>query len=166
MGHVHPAAIGRCRPSGAVSDAGKSAPMFCKVHSSASTSQSLLFRLRELCAGLRHRHHLRAAVQGRSRQSTSVLLRPAASLAGVLDAMNQRAIIIRWILPSPSVSSLAQCWANTAPLSDPRVQAMSLADPKIFVALVCQNLSFCSTARRIKAAYLSAGRFAIVLRTS
>ena len=54
--------------------------------------------------------------------------------------------------------------------SDPRVQAMSLQDPKIFVALVCWAVySFeLFAARRIgwggrRAAYLSALGFAIVL---
>ena len=58
---------------------------------------------------------------------------------------------------------------GTAP-GDPRVQAMSLQDPKIFVALVCWAVySFeVFAARRIgwggrRAAYLSALGFAIVL---
>lgn len=87
----------------------------------------------------------------------------------VLDAMNQRAIIIGWICLTIGLVAGA-VWANTAPLSDPRVQAMSLADPKIFVALVCWGIySFeVFAARRIgwggrKAAYLSAVGFAIVL---
>ena len=57
-----------------------------------------------------------------------------------------------------------------APSYDPRVQAMSLEDPKIFVALVCWGVySFeAFAARRIgwggrRSAYLSALGFAIVL---
>ena len=87
----------------------------------------------------------------------------------VLDAMNQRAIIIGWVCLTIGLVAGA-VWANTAPLSDPRVQAMSLADPKIFVALVCWGIySFeVFAARRIgwggrRAAYLSAVGFAIVL---
>ena len=39
-------------------------------------------RLRQLRAGLRHRHHLRAAVQGNQGQAPGLLLRPAAVAAG------------------------------------------------------------------------------------
>src|SRR6478752_2854592 len=76
----------------------------------------------------------------------------------VLDTMNQRAIVVGAI------------WAGQAPSYDPRVQAMSLEDPKIFVAIVCWAVySFeLFAARRIgwggrRAAYLSAVGFAIVL---
>jgi ABC-type transport system involved in cytochrome c biogenesis permease subunit len=90
----------------------------------------------------------------------------------VLDAMNQRAIVIGWIFLTIGMvvggvwAAQAQGYAG----ADPRVQAMSLQDPKIFVALVCWAVySFeLFAARRIgwggrRAAYLSALGFAIVL---
>jgi len=87
----------------------------------------------------------------------------------VLDSMNQRAIVIGWIFLT---IGLFAGWIYTAqaPGYDPRVQAMSLHDPKIFVALVCWAVySFeAFAARRIgwggrRSAYLSALGFAIVL---
>ena len=61
-------------------------------------------------------------------------------------------------------------WTPQARVEDPRVQAMSLLDPKIFLALVCWLVySFeAFAARRIgwggrRAAYLSAIGFAIVM---
>ncbi len=90
----------------------------------------------------------------------------------VLDRMNQRAIAIGWVFLTLGMI-VGAVWATEArgyPGSDPRVQAMSLADPKIFVALVCWAVySFeLFAARRIgwggrRAAYLSALGFAIVL---
>jgi ABC-type transport system involved in cytochrome c biogenesis permease subunit len=90
----------------------------------------------------------------------------------VLDRMNQRAIVIGWIFLSLGVI-VGAVWAAQARAyapSDPRVQAMSLQDPKIFVALICWAVySFeLFAARRIgwggrRAAYLSAFGFAIVL---
>jgi ABC-type transport system involved in cytochrome c biogenesis permease subunit len=89
-----------------------------------------------------------------------------------LDRMNQRAIAIGWVFLTLGMI-VGAVWATEArgyPGSDPRVQAMSLADPKIFVALVCWAVySFeLFAARRIgwggrRAAYLSALGFAIVL---
>jgi ABC-type transport system involved in cytochrome c biogenesis permease subunit len=91
----------------------------------------------------------------------------------VLDRMNQRAIIIGWIFLTVGIV-VGAVWAAQAQSSygaaDPRVQAMHLADPKIFVALVCWLVySFeLFAAPRIgwggrRSAYLSALGFAIVL---
>ena len=91
----------------------------------------------------------------------------------VLDRMNQRAIAIGWIFLTIGII-VGAVWAAQAQGSygagDPRVQAMSLQDPKIFVALVCWVVySFeLFAARRIgwggrRAAYLSVLGFAIVL---
>lgn len=90
----------------------------------------------------------------------------------VLDRMNQRVVAIGWvfltigILAGGVFAAQARGYAD----ADPRVQAMSLQDPKIFVALVCWAVySFeAFAARRIgwggrRAAYLSALGFAIVL---
>src|SRR5438067_1659975 len=90
----------------------------------------------------------------------------------VLDRMNQRAIMIGWIFLTVGVI-VGGVWAaeaRTYAAGDPRVQAMSLQDPKIFVALLCWVVySFeLFAARRIgwggrRSAYLSALGFAIVL---
>jgi len=91
----------------------------------------------------------------------------------VLDRMNQRAIVIGWVFLTVGMI-VGGIWAAQARGSygalDPRVQAMSVQDPKIFVALVCWFVySFeLFAARRIgwggrRAAYLSAVGFAIVL---
>ena len=91
----------------------------------------------------------------------------------VLDRMNQRAIVIGWIFLTVGII-VGGIWAAQARggygAGDPRVQAMSLLDPKIFAALVCLCVySFeLFAARRIgwggrRAAYLSALGFAIVL---
>jgi ABC-type transport system involved in cytochrome c biogenesis permease subunit len=91
----------------------------------------------------------------------------------VLDRMNQRAIVIGWIFLTVGII-VGAFWAAQArggyDAGDPRVQAMSLQDPKIFVALLCWMVySFeLFAARRIgwggrRAAYLSALGFAIVL---
>jgi ABC-type transport system involved in cytochrome c biogenesis permease subunit len=90
----------------------------------------------------------------------------------VLDRMNQRAIVIGWVFLTVGMivgavwAALAQGYAA----ADPRVQAMSIHDPKIFVALVCWVVySFELFAARWigwggrRAAYLSAVGFAIVL---
>jgi len=90
-----------------------------------------------------------------------------------LDRMNQRAIVIGWIFLTIGIV-VGTVWAAQAQggyaAGDPRVQAMHLQDPKIFVALVCWVVySFeLFAARRIgwggrRAAYLSALGFAIVL---
>jgi ABC-type transport system involved in cytochrome c biogenesis permease subunit len=91
----------------------------------------------------------------------------------VLDRMNQRAIVIGWVFLTIGMI-VGAVWALQArggyAAGDPRVQAMSLLDPKIFVALVCWFVySFeLFAARRIgwggrRAAYLSALGFIIVL---
>ncbi len=90
----------------------------------------------------------------------------------MLDRMNQRAIVIGWIFLTIGLI-VGGIWAAQArgyAASDPRVQAMSLQDPKIFVALLCWIVySFeLFAARRIgwggrRAAYLSAIGFVIVL---
>jgi ABC-type transport system involved in cytochrome c biogenesis permease subunit len=91
----------------------------------------------------------------------------------VLDRMNHRAIVIGWIFLTIGMI-VGGVWTAQARggygAVDPRVQAMALQDPKIFVALVCWIVySFeLFAARRIgwggrRAAYLSALGFAIVL---
>lgn len=90
----------------------------------------------------------------------------------VLDRMNQRAIVIGWVFLTIGLI-VGVVWAAQArayAAGDPRVQAMSLGDPKIFAALLCWAVySFeLFAARRIgwggrRAAYLSTIGFAIVL---
>jgi ABC-type uncharacterized transport system permease subunit len=90
----------------------------------------------------------------------------------VLDSMNQKAIVVGWVFLTIGLV-VGAIWTGqvrgTAP-GDPRVQAMSLQDPKILVALVSWAIySFeAFAARRIgwggrRTAYLSALGFAIVL---
>ena len=89
-----------------------------------------------------------------------------------LDRMNQRAIVIGWVFLTIGMvagvvwTAQGRAYGQTSP----QFQAMSLQDPKIFVALVCWAVySFeVFAARRIgwggrRAAYLSALGFAIVL---
>ena len=87
----------------------------------------------------------------------------------VLDSMNQRAIVIGWVFLTIGLV-VGAIWANQTVSDDPRVQAMQLQDPKLFLALVCWAVySFeAFAARRIgwggrRTAYLSAIGFAIVL---
>jgi len=87
----------------------------------------------------------------------------------VLDSMNQRAIVIGWVFLTIGLV-VGAIWANQTASTDPRVQAMQVQDPKIFLALVCWAVySFeAFAARRIgwggrRTAYLSAIGFAIVL---
>jgi len=91
----------------------------------------------------------------------------------VLDRMNQGAIVIGWIFLTVGII-VGGIWAAQAlggySAGDPRVQAMSLQDPKIFVALLSWLVySFeLFAARRIgwggrRTAYLSAVGFLIVL---
>jgi ABC-type transport system involved in cytochrome c biogenesis permease subunit len=90
----------------------------------------------------------------------------------VLDSMNHRAIVVGWIFLTIGMiagvvwTGQVRAYADV----DPRVASISLADPKIFVALVCWAVySFeVFAARRIgwggrKAAYLSVAGFVIVL---
>ncbi len=88
-----------------------------------------------------------------------------------LDLMNARATTIGWIFLTVGVL-VGTIWAAEAkngPVFDPRVQAMSLADPKILGAAVCWVVyTFALYTRRLgwggrRAAYLSAVGFAIVL---
>jgi ABC-type transport system involved in cytochrome c biogenesis permease subunit len=90
----------------------------------------------------------------------------------VLDSMNQRAIVVGWVFLTIGIA-VGAVWTaqvrGTAP-GDPRVQNMSLQDPKILVALVSWAIySFeAFLARRIgwggrRTAYLSALGFVIVL---
>jgi ABC-type transport system involved in cytochrome c biogenesis permease subunit len=87
----------------------------------------------------------------------------------VLDRMNQRAVVFGWVCLTIGLI-VGVVWAGQYPSGDPRVQAMSLRDPKIFVAVVCWVVySFeLFAARRIgwggrRTAYLSALGFSIVL---
>lgn len=88
-----------------------------------------------------------------------------------LDVMNSRAVFIGWVLLSVGLGAGA-AWVREATAiapGDARVQAMSLGDPKIFVALMTWAVyTFALVARRIgwrgrRSAYLSALGFAIVL---
>lgn len=87
-----------------------------------------------------------------------------------LDVMNDRAVRIGWLFLTLGVA-IGAIWAMRArpAFADPRVQAMTIVDPKILVALVCWAVySFQLVARRFgwtgrRAALLSAVGFAIVL---
>src|SRR5438874_1275984 len=67
----------------------------------------------------------------------------------VLDVMNGRAIIVGWIFLTCGLL-VGGIWATQIHASpDPRAQAMSVADPKILVALLCWAMySFALFARR------------------
>jgi ABC-type transport system involved in cytochrome c biogenesis permease subunit len=91
----------------------------------------------------------------------------------VLDRMNHGAIVIGWVFLTVGII-VGAVWAAQARggygAGDPRVQNMSIEDPKIFVALLCWLVySFeLFAARRIgwggrRTAYLSALGFVIVL---
>jgi ABC-type transport system involved in cytochrome c biogenesis permease subunit len=88
----------------------------------------------------------------------------------VLDVMNGRAITVGWVCLTLGVA-VGGIWATQVQASpDPRAQAMSVADPKILVALLSWGVySFAVFARRTvgwsgrRAAYLSAIAFVIVL---
>jgi ABC-type uncharacterized transport system permease subunit len=87
----------------------------------------------------------------------------------ILDTMNVRAVTVGWIFLTVGVA-VGWIWAGRADATDPRVQAMSLQDPKIFVAALCWAVySFELYAQRAigwrgrRAAWLSALGFAIVL---
>ena len=89
----------------------------------------------------------------------------------VLDVMNGRAVTVGWIFLTLGLVVgaiwLLQVQSNTA---DPRVQAMTLLDPKIFIVLVCWAVySFALYARQVvgwsgrRAALLSAIGFTLLL---
>ena len=90
----------------------------------------------------------------------------------VLDVMNSRAVFIGWLLMTIGLGAGA-LWVSEALAiapGDPRVQAMSVSDPKIFVALVTWAIyTFQLIARRVlgwrgrPAAYVSAAGFTVVL---
>src|SRR6476620_5795343 len=88
----------------------------------------------------------------------------------VLDAMNGRVLTIGWLFLTIGLV-VGGIWATQVQASpDPRAQAMSLADPKILVALLSWGVySFALYARRAigwtgrRTAWLSAIAFAIVL---
>jgi len=88
----------------------------------------------------------------------------------VLDVMNARVVTIGWLLLTVGLSTGA-IWASQLDGSlDPRAQAMSLGDPKIFVAVLSWGVySFALLARRMigwsgrRAAWLSAAAFVLVL---
>lgn len=90
----------------------------------------------------------------------------------VLDVMNSRSVFIGWTLMTLGLLAGA-AWVGQAKSiapDDARVQAMSLADPKIFFALITWVVyTFGLIARRTigwrgkRSAYLSAVGFAIVL---
>ena len=88
-----------------------------------------------------------------------------------LDLMNFRTVTLGWVFLTVGVL-VGVVWAAQArsgPVYDPRLQAMSLADPKILGAAICWGIyTFALSARRLgwagkRAAYLSAVGFAIVL---
>jgi ABC-type transport system involved in cytochrome c biogenesis permease subunit len=89
-----------------------------------------------------------------------------------LDEMNLRAVKVGWLFLTVGVA-VGVVWvvqARVQDAGDPRIQAMSVADPKIFVALLCWLVySFELYAQRAigwrgtRAAWLSAVGFAFVL---
>jgi ABC-type transport system involved in cytochrome c biogenesis permease subunit len=88
-----------------------------------------------------------------------------------LDLMNRRSVSVGWVFLTVGVI-VGAVWAGEArggPVYDPRVEAMSLADPKILGAVVCWGVyTFALYARRLgwggkRAAYLSALGFAFIL---
>ena len=90
----------------------------------------------------------------------------------ILDAMNSRAVAVGWLFLTVGVV-VGIIWARQARLefpNNPNLEAMSLADPKVFIAaLTWAVYSFAVLARRTmgwtgrRAAWLSAAGFAIVL---
>jgi ABC-type transport system involved in cytochrome c biogenesis permease subunit len=87
-----------------------------------------------------------------------------------LDAMNARAVVVGWVFLTCGLV-IGGIWATQIGGNpDPKVQAMSIADPKILVALVSWAIySFALFARTAigwsgrRAAWLSAVAFVIVL---
>jgi ABC-type transport system involved in cytochrome c biogenesis permease subunit len=88
----------------------------------------------------------------------------------VLDVMNARVVTIGWICLTLGIGVGAVWAAQVQTSTDPRAQAMSIADPKILVALVCWVVyTFSLLARQAigwrgrRAAWLSTIAFVIVL---
>ena len=88
----------------------------------------------------------------------------------VLDVMNRRAVAFGWIFLTLGLGVGAIWLVQVQPsAADPRVQAMSLLDPKIFTVLLCWLVyTFELYARRVgwggrRAAWLSTLGFAILL---
>jgi ABC-type transport system involved in cytochrome c biogenesis permease subunit len=88
----------------------------------------------------------------------------------VLDEMNLRAVTIGWLFLTLGLITGAIWASQLQPSGDPRVQSMSLGDPKIFIAVLCWAVySFEIYAQRAigwrgrRAAWLSAVGFGIVL---
>lgn len=88
----------------------------------------------------------------------------------VLDAMNGRVVAIGWVFLTAGIVIGAVWAAQVQGLPDPRAQAMTIADPKIIVALISWMIyTFALFARRTigwtgrRAAWLSAIGFAVVL---
>ena len=89
----------------------------------------------------------------------------------VLDVMNRRAVVFGWVFLTVGLTVGAIWLAEVQPgAADPRIQAMSLFDPKIFTVVVCWLVySFALYARRAigwggpRAAWLSTIGFAILL---
>jgi ABC-type transport system involved in cytochrome c biogenesis permease subunit len=87
-----------------------------------------------------------------------------------LDTMNARVVTIGWLFLTIGIA-VGGVWATQVQSSpDPRAQNMSVADPKIMVALVCWAVyAFAFLARRAigwsgrRAAWLTAIAFVIVL---
>ena len=87
-----------------------------------------------------------------------------------LDTMNARVVTIGWVFLTIGIA-VGGIWATQVQSSpDPRAQNMSVADPKIMVALVCWAVyAFAFLARRAigwsgrRAAWLTAIAFVIVL---
>lgn len=87
-----------------------------------------------------------------------------------LDAMNARAVIVGWLFLTCGLAIGGVWAAQIEGSSDPRVQAMSVGDPKILIALLSWVIySFALLARQVigwsgrRAAWLSALAFVIVL---
>jgi ABC-type transport system involved in cytochrome c biogenesis permease subunit len=88
----------------------------------------------------------------------------------VLDEMNLRAVKIGWLFLTVGLVAGLIWSSQLRPSGDPRMQSLSLGDPKIFVAVLCWALySFEIYAQRAigwrgrRAAWLSAVGFGIVL---
>jgi ABC-type transport system involved in cytochrome c biogenesis permease subunit len=88
----------------------------------------------------------------------------------VLDEMNLRAVKIGWLFLTVGLIAGLIWSSQLRPSGDPRMQSLSLGDPKIFVAVLCWALySFEIYAQRAigwrgrRAAWLSAVGFGIVL---